>query len=142
MIDELNYENNTNTKKKLTLNGNKALHEDLTEYGQPSESATDTTNRNMIRIHSHHINNMPQYATYIKNRSISNELKKRQLIYTYGRKLGSVGQKWIQLIIRSPEQKDWEFIQTSRVILPNFQSVHRINQEEWELYFLKQWLHE
>ena len=99
-------------KQQLTLNGNKALHEDLAEYGQPFESTTDTTNINMIRIHSHIINNMPQYATYIKNRSIINELKKRQLIYTYGRKLGSVGQKWIQLIIRGPEQMDWEFIQT------------------------------
>lgn len=53
--------------QQLTLNGDNALHEDLREYGHPFASATDKPIKNMIRIHSYNINNIPKYAITIKN---------------------------------------------------------------------------
>ena len=62
-------------KKQLTLKGNKALHADLKEYGHQYDQGMDDTNK--VRIHSHNINNIPQYTTHLKNRSIINKIKRK-----------------------------------------------------------------
>ena len=75
MINELNYVDNNNEKKQLTLKGNKALHVDFKEYGHQYDQGMDDTNK--VRIRSHNINNIPQYTTHLKNRSIINEIKRK-----------------------------------------------------------------
>ena len=54
-------------KLQLTLNGNITIHEDVREYGYQFSKSTETQEIETVRIHSHNINNMPQYSTTIKN---------------------------------------------------------------------------
>ena len=49
----------------------------MREYGHQFSKSTETQEIEIVRIHSHNINNMPQYTTTIKNQSIISELKKR-----------------------------------------------------------------
>ena len=77
MINELNYVDNNNEKKKLPLKGNKALHADLKEYGHQYDQGMDIQDATKVMIHSHNINNMPQYTTHIKNRSIIKEIERK-----------------------------------------------------------------
>ena len=74
LIHELTHVDKKN-KQRLTLNGNISIPVDLKEYDHLFESITDKLRTNTIMIHSHNINNIPLYATDIKNRSILNELK-------------------------------------------------------------------
>ena len=61
------------------LNEDIEIHTDLKEYGHSFEIVTNTPRTNTIIIHFHNINSMPQYATDIKNRSILNELKTKNV---------------------------------------------------------------
>ena len=49
----------------------------MKEYGHQYDQGMDTHDTNKVRIHSHNINNIPQYTTHIKNRSIINEIKQK-----------------------------------------------------------------
>ena len=93
MIHELTYVDNNKNKQQLKLNGNISIPVDLKEYGHSFESVTGALRTNTIRIHSHNINNMPQYAIDIKNKSILNELKTVNTDIHLWKQIGYVGLK-------------------------------------------------
>ena len=70
-------------KQKLTLYSHKVVHEDLKEYENPY-SISSKSNNNMsgtndtIRIHTHNIDNMPIYATNVKNQLIIMDYEKKE----------------------------------------------------------------
>ena len=99
-------------KQQLTIRENKALHEDVADYGQQFDQGTDTQDTNKVRVHSHNINNMPQYATDIKDRSVISELKWKTADIYLWQEIRVCWPKVKHEIIGGLEQRDLAFIQT------------------------------
>ena len=84
----------------------------MADYGQQFDQGTDTQDTNKVRVHSHNINNMPQYATYIKDRSVISELKWKTADIYLWQEIRVCWPKVKHEIIGGLEQRDLAFIQT------------------------------
>ena len=61
----INLRRQHHNKLQLTLNGNITIHENVREYGYQFSKSTETQEIETVRIHSHNINNMPQYSSHL-----------------------------------------------------------------------------